>query len=80
MTKGGVDDVSKRLTNTIQVGTTTGNLSTIAAYETALHGLSGYGLVTSSFSIPLFAKQTVVAGDAAGSYKITLTFTFTPGT
>jgi hypothetical protein len=77
MTIGGADDVSKRLTNPIQVGMTAGTVGTIGAYQTALTEATGYGTNT-TFSIPLFLKQTIVGGDAAGSYKITLTYTATP--
>ncbi len=56
---------------------TAGTVSTIPAYQTELQGAAGYGAV-GTFSIPLFAAQTVEASDDPGTYQITLTFTTTP--
>ncbi len=57
--------------------TSGGTFGTIGDYRTSLQGSTGYGTST-SFSIPLFVKQTVLASDAPGTYSITLTYTVTP--
>lgn len=77
MTIGGDDDTGHKLANPIQVGMTSGTVGTIGAYQTALQESTGYGQNV-TFSIPLSLKQTIVAGDKAESYKITLTYTATP--
>jgi hypothetical protein len=79
MTIGGADNGSATfLAAVIQVGMTS-TVNTIAAYQTALQGSGGYGAVTGSFSIPLYVNQVVAITDTAGVYKITLTYTATPG-
>lgn len=81
MTVGGTDSAGAvKLGSAIQVGTTAVTVGTIAAYQTALQAQAGYGVPTSTYSIPLYVKQTVSETDQAGSYSITLTYTFTPGT
>lgn len=79
MTIGGDDDASKKLANPIQVGMTAGNEGNIASYQNALQAdtADGYG-ANGTFSIPLYFKQTIIANDKAGAYKITLTYTVTP--
>lgn len=83
MTLDGLDVADTGLADYIQVGMTApvaGNIATsIGDYSTALGGAGGYG-ETGTFSIPLYANQTVVGTDAAGSYSISLTYTATPGT
>ena len=79
MTVGGTD-VGAELANPLTVcKTVNGSYSTIADYQSDLQGSSGYGQAT-TFNIPLFVKQTVLASDGAGTYQITLTFIVTPGT
>jgi hypothetical protein len=78
MTVGGTDDAGAiKLTDPLLVGITSGSVGTISSYESALQAAGGYG-ANGTFSIPLFFKQTIVTGDPAGSYKITLTYTLTP--
>lgn len=68
----------KALASALQVGYTVGYGENIAAYQTALQGGSGHGLVTNTYSIPLFVNQPVVNTDAPGAYSLTLTYTATP--
>lgn len=49
----------------------------VITYQSSFEFLSGYGQV-GTCSIPLKVEQNVVGSDAAGSYKITLTYTVTP--
>jgi hypothetical protein len=81
MTIGGVDSGAK-LVDPIQVGMTSGTLTTIQLYSGQLIAYTGtgsgyYGNI-GTFIIPLFASQTVVGTDAAGAYSVTLTYTATP--
>ncbi len=80
MTIGGSDNGSDiALAAAITVSTSDTGYSTIAAYQIALQGSGGgYGVV-GTFNIPLFVKQAVAITDAKGSYKISLTYTATPG-
>jgi len=78
MTIGGTD-AGAPLATAIQVGMTSDTLTTIPSYQGQLVAAAGYG-DTGTFSIPLYASQTVVGTDAAGSYQITLTYTATPPT
>jgi len=79
MTLGGTD-VGAELNLPLTLCTTVGGTyGTIAEYQTALAGSAGYGTV-STFNIPLFVKQTLLASDGAGTYSITLTYVVTPGT
>jgi hypothetical protein len=81
MTKDGADLADAVvLDSPIQVGTTAVGVGTIASYQTALQGQADYGNPTATFSIPLYVKQTIIETDQAGSYQITLTYTFAPGT
>ncbi len=79
MTLGGADNTAE-LNYPLTVCTTSnGSFGTIAEYQALLQGSIHYGEVT-TFSIPLFVQQQILAGDQGGSYSITLTFTATPGT
>jgi hypothetical protein len=78
MTVGGEDGSGAiKLTDPILVGMTSGSVSTISSYQSALQAASGYG-TTGSFSMPLHFEQIITAGDKAGIYKITLVYTVTP--
>jgi hypothetical protein len=78
MTIGGADTASLALADPMQAGMTNGTFTTIPLYQGQLTSATGYG-ATGTFSIPLYANQTVVGTDAAGSYRITLTYTATAG-
>ena len=78
MTVGGADDAGAiKLTDPLLVGMTSGSVGTISSYQSALQAAGGYG-ANGTFNIPLFFKQTVSAGDIAGTYKIVLMYTVTP--
>ena len=67
------------LTSALGVGinATAADGGAFTAYQTGLQGSTGYGTVT-TFSIPLYVNQPVVASDAPGAYSLTVKYTATP--
>ncbi|APV44454.1 hypothetical protein Dform_01120 [Dehalogenimonas formicexedens] len=63
----------------IQVGMTSGSVTTISLYQAQLVAdtAHGYG-AAGTFTIPLYVSQLVGTGDLPGAYSITLTYTATP--
>ena len=88
MTKGGLDVAGTGLlVDAIQVGATAPVAGIGCRYYRNLSDCApGPQLNTAkccgpgTYSIPLYANQTVVVADAAGTYSITLTYVATPGT
>jgi hypothetical protein len=53
--------------------------STISNYQNLLSTLTNYGEANGTFTIPLYASQTVMGTDTPGIYGITLAYTIAPG-
>jgi hypothetical protein len=79
MTLGGLDVDADKLASPLTLCNASGGVfGTIAEYQAQLRVDSNHGQA-GTMSIPLYVKQTVASTDKAGAYKITVTFTATPG-